>query len=85
MVNIGDLMEHWTSGRWASTLHRVVASPNQPLRKSLAFFHQPDWDANITPISGKNGKSVVSGPYLMAKFKSTNPKVVITQEHDTAL
>ena len=85
VVKIGDLMEHWTSGRWASKLHRVVARLNQPSRKSLAFFHQPDRDANITPISGKNGKSVVSGPYLMAKFKCTNPKGVIPKEHDTAL
>ena len=72
VINIGDLMEHWTSGRWVSTLHRVVARPNQPSRKSLAYFHQPDWEAKITPISGQSEKSVVSGPYLMNKFKSTN-------------
>ena len=38
VVNIGDLMELWTSGRWVSTLHRVVAKPNQAERKSLALF-----------------------------------------------
>ena len=38
VINIGDLMELWTSGRWKSTLHRVIAKPNQPGRKSLAFF-----------------------------------------------
>ena len=85
VVNIGDLMEHWTSRRWTSKLQRFVARPNQPSRKSLAFFHQLDWDANITPISGKNGKSVVSGPYLMAKFNSTKPTGVIKQEHGTGL
>ena len=72
VINIGDLMEHWTSGRWVSTLHRVVAQPNQLSRKSLAFFHQPNWEAQITPINDNNGKTVVSGPYLMDKFKSTN-------------
>ncbi len=73
IVNIGDLMALWTSGRWRSTLHRVIASPNQPSRKSLAFFHQPDWDAVISPIFNSSGyESVQSGPYLMERFKEAN-------------
>lgn len=72
IINIGDLMELWTAGRWVSTLHRVIARPNQPPRKSLAYFHQPDWDSIINPINSGNYESVVSGPYLMDKFKSTN-------------
>ena len=72
IINIGDLMELWTSNRWVSTLHRVVAKSNQPGRLSLAFFHQPDWDAEITPIFDEPpAKSVKSGPYLMKKFLST--------------
>ena len=72
VINIGDLMELWTAKRWISTLHRVVAKPNQPARKSLAYFHQPDWEATIKPISNSSSEAVVSGPYLMEKFKSTN-------------
>ena len=72
VINIGDLMELWTAGRWVSTLHRVVAKPNQSPRKSLAYFHQPDWEATIKPISTSSSEAVVSGPYLMEKFKSTN-------------
>ena len=73
VINIGDLMALWTSQRWVSTLHRVIATPNQPSRQSLAFFHQPDWEAEITPIfSQETATSVRSGPYLMEKFKSTN-------------
>ena len=72
IINIGDLMELWTAGRWVSTLHRVIARPNQPSSKSLAYFHQPDWDCKINPINSHNYESVVSGPYLMDKFKSTN-------------
>ena len=71
IINIGDLMELWTSNRWVSTLHRVVAQSNQPGRLSLAFFHQPDWDAEIKPIFNEaQEKSVKSGPYLMKKFLS---------------
>ena len=72
VINIGDLMELWTAGRWVSTLHRVVAKTNQSSRKSLAYFHQPDWEAIIKPINASFSEKVVSGPYLMEKFKSTN-------------
>ncbi len=72
IVNIGDLMARWTADRWVSTLHRVVAKPGQPARQSLAFFHQPDWDAEIVPLDGSDAYPPVhSGPYLMDKFKAT--------------
>ena len=75
VINIGDLMARWTSDRWVSTLHRVVARPHQPPRKSLAFFHQPDWDAQIVPLDGSDAYPPVrSGPYLMGKFQSTGAK-----------
>ncbi len=72
VINIGDLMARWTADKWVSTLHRVVAIQGQPARQSLAFFHQPDWDAEITPLDGSDAyASVKSGPYLMDKFRST--------------
>ncbi|MEJ8560097.1 2-oxoglutarate and iron-dependent oxygenase domain-containing protein [Yoonia sp. GPGPB17] len=72
VINIGDLMARWTADRWVSTLHRVVAKPGQPARQSLAFFHQPDWDAEIVPLDGSDVYPPVrSGPYLMAKFQAT--------------
>lgn len=72
VINIGDLMARWTADRWVSTLHRVIAQPGQPARQSLAFFHQPDWDAEIVPLDGSDAyPSVRSGPYLMDKFQAT--------------
>lgn len=72
VINIGDLMARWTADRWVSTLHRVVARPDQPARQSLAFFHQPDWNARIVPLDGSaRYEPVLSGPYLMAKFRAT--------------
>lgn len=72
VVNIGDLMARWTADRWVSTLHRVVAKPDQPARRSLAFFHQPNWDAEIVPLDGSDAyPPVLSGPYLMEKFRAT--------------
>ena len=64
-------MARWTADRWVSTLHRVVAIPGQPARQSLAFFHQPDWEAEITPLDGSDAYPAIrSGPYLRAKFTS---------------
>ena len=51
VVNLGDLMAAWTNDRWVSTLHRVVA-PEGDMgdRISIAFFHQPTYDARIECI-----------------------------------
>ncbi|SLN47571.1 isopenicillin N synthase family dioxygenase [Roseisalinus antarcticus] len=69
VINIGDLMELWTGGAWRSTLHRVVVPAELAGRQraSLAFFHQPNWHAEVRPLEG-DGDAVTSGPYLMAKF-----------------
>jgi isopenicillin N synthase-like dioxygenase len=82
VVNIGDLMARWTNDRWVSTLHRVVNPPpdanGSTRRQSVAFFQQPNWDAEITCIPtclapGERPKypPVRSGEYLMQKFHST--------------
>jgi len=82
VVNLGDLMERWTNGKWVSSLHRVVppesAKRPSPSRMSLAFFQQPDWDAPIECLptclaSGEKAKypGVTSGRYLMERFHST--------------
>ena len=75
VINIGDLMARWTNDRWRSTLHRVVVPEHQAMkrRQSLAFFHQPNWHAEITCLSSCKGpgvkyEPVLSGPYLMEKF-----------------
>lgn len=51
IVNLGDLMAEWTNDRWVSTLHRVVNPPREKAigsrRISMAFFHQPNYDAVI--------------------------------------
>ena len=79
IINIGDLMATWTNDRWVSTLHRVVNKGTADKRQSLAYFHQPNWDAEIKCLpccllDGEEPKypAIRSGPYLMKKFKSTN-------------
>ena len=51
VVNLGDLMAAWTNDRWTSTLHRVVVPDGDTDdRLSIAFFHQPAYDARIECI-----------------------------------
>jgi isopenicillin N synthase-like dioxygenase len=82
VINLGDLMQRWTNDRWVSTLHRVINPSRQEggmaRRQSLAFFHQPNWSAEISCLDaclppGEKPKyeSVLSGPYLMSKFRAT--------------
>jgi isopenicillin N synthase-like dioxygenase len=82
IINIGDLMAQWTNDRWVSTLHRVVNPPASATggtrRQSIAFFHQPNWDAEIACLPGclplgelPRYPATLSGPHLMAKFGKT--------------
>lgn len=82
VINLGDLMARWTNDRWRSTLHRVVNPPpdaaGSTRRQSIAFFHQPNWDAEISCLPTCLGPGelpkyapVLSGPHLASKFRST--------------
>lgn len=55
VVNIGDLYEVWTNGRWRSTVHRVMKPPQGSAaasapRLSIPFFTGPHNDAIIEAI-----------------------------------
>ena len=84
IINIGDLMARWTNDRWVSTLHRVVdpvgaAGKPTAKRQSIAYFMNPNYDANIDAIStcvedstSPLYPSVQAGQYLMDKFTISN-------------
>ena len=52
VVNLGDMMEFWSGGRWVSTRHRVVlpVEGKNQARISIPFFHIPNPDAKIEPL-----------------------------------
>jgi isopenicillin N synthase-like dioxygenase len=78
IVNLGDLMAQWTNDRWVSTLHRVVNPPRDRVsgtaRLSVAFFHQPNYDALVECLPGcrEGGVAkyppVTSGDHLTMKL-----------------
>ena len=64
VVNLGDMLAEWTSGRWVSTLHRVALPPadaGRARRQSLVFFHNPREDAYVDALG------TTAGDYIVAK------------------
>lgn len=80
IINLGDMMARWTNDRWVSTLHRVVdpldyEKTSPPARQSIAYFMNPNYDADISVISAcvepgddPKYKPVRAGNYLINKF-----------------
>ncbi len=49
VINVGDMLERLTSGRYTSALHRVINRSGRP-RISMPFFFDPRFDAVLQPI-----------------------------------
>ncbi|MEU9123987.1 2-oxoglutarate and iron-dependent oxygenase domain-containing protein [Streptomyces sp. NPDC048506] len=56
LVNLGDLLARWTNDRWRSTMHRVLPPTDDTdrvvRRRSAAYFHDGNWDAEISCLPG---------------------------------
>lgn len=80
VINIGDMMQRWTNGRWVSNLHRVLNPGSQALRQprqSVAFFMHPNHDALIECIAtcradGEPPRhpAITAGDYMLAQEKA---------------
>jgi isopenicillin N synthase-like dioxygenase len=79
IVNIGDLMQRWTSDRWTSSIHRVVNPPRsaamQSRRLSLVFFHEPDPDAVVHPFP-RNGRPSPYSDFVAAAFRQSRVRAL---------
>lgn len=50
VVNLGDMLSVWTGGELAATPHRVRHTVQGRYRTSIAYFHEPNFDAVIQPL-----------------------------------
>ncbi|KAJ3581995.1 hypothetical protein NHX12_016005 [Muraenolepis orangiensis] len=74
LVNIGELMQRWTSDLLISAVHRVLLPPagDSSTRQSLAFFAYPDDEAIVTCCDGSNKyPAVTGGAYLQERFNDS--------------
>jgi isopenicillin N synthase-like dioxygenase len=76
VVNIGDMMERWTGGRWVSNFHRVAnPPPGAPprARQSIAYFLHPNHDALVVPVAGDAQAAAApirAGDYMLEKERA---------------
>ncbi|MGP2436185.1 isopenicillin N synthase family dioxygenase [Streptomyces sp. JW3] len=75
VVNLGDLMNLWTDGRWRSLRHRVLApsdlAPDEEL-VSLVYFFETDPDTEVVPLAAPAGggagmSPVIAGEQILEK------------------
>jgi isopenicillin N synthase-like dioxygenase len=73
IINIGDMMQRWTNGRWLSNMHRVVNPPHNNRsgpRQSIAYFLHPNHDATIEciPTCLTAGDTAIHPPILAGDY-----------------
>ncbi|KAG7390130.1 hypothetical protein PHYBOEH_007146 [Phytophthora boehmeriae] len=78
VVNIGDMAERFTNGRFKSTLHRVVNSSGKE-RYSVPFFYEPNFTCQVECFPSCVGadnppkyKPTTSGQHLVDMYKQTH-------------
>ncbi|WP_395678044.1 isopenicillin N synthase family dioxygenase [Inquilinus sp.] len=72
VINIGDMMQSWTDGRFVSTPHRVANRSGRG-RISVPFFANPDYDAVAVPLSGDASRALACGPHVEAAYRAAWP------------
>src|SRR5271165_5909271 len=78
VINIGDMMQRWTNGRFVSTPHRVANRTGRD-RISAPFFVNPSYDATIAPALGGAARAeplyepLACGPYIEAAYRAAWP------------
>lgn len=55
IINIGDMVEVWSNGRYRAPLHRVLANDSDE-RFSAPFFYNPAFDTNVAPITDEQAR-----------------------------
>jgi len=77
LINVGDLLEAMSGGRFPATKHRVVVPEQEfrrkTLRQSIAFFVHPDDEVVCQPLGGPDPRypPVTARGHLENRFQAT--------------
>ena len=75
VINIGNVMQTWTNGRFSSTPHRVINRSNRD-RYSIPLFVNPSYDVTVKPlvdIDRKHSGAFNYGAYQRDVWRQTFP------------
>ena len=67
VINFGEMLEMWTSGRVVATPHRVVGGAHE--RLSIPLFFNPNANTNVAPAG--SGETIVAVDHLQKRFDET--------------
>jgi isopenicillin N synthase-like dioxygenase len=77
IINLGDMLERWTNGRFKSTRHRVLTKTSKD-RYSCAFFWEPTFTTRVECLPSCCSEDnppkyppTTSGEYLLERYAET--------------
>ena len=70
------MLSNWTSGEYASTVHRVVSPSSRTAgdRYSVPFFFNPDANALVKPLNCSDGEAKRALDILQSRYDGTFKK-----------
>jgi isopenicillin N synthase-like dioxygenase len=73
VVNIGDILQYWSNGRYSSTPHRVI-NRNGVDRYSIPYFVNPGADTEISALDDNNRFTAFNyGEYQQTRWRNFFP------------
>ncbi|MBC2666869.1 isopenicillin N synthase family oxygenase [Novosphingobium flavum] len=69
VVNIGDMLEYWSGGRFVATSHRVRKVAEE--RYSFPLFFALDYDVELRPLGAPEAEPIRTGEHLFAQTAQT--------------
>ena len=69
VVNIGDMLEYWSGGRFVATSHRVRKVAEE--RWSFPLFFALDYDVELRPLGDPTAEPIRTGAHLHAQTVQT--------------
>lgn len=70
VVNVGDLLQTWTSGHYKSNIHRVINTSGQE-RYSVPFFFDGNPDFLVEPLDGSATEKYTVLEHLLLRYEQS--------------
>ena len=67
VINFGEMLELWSSGKVVATPHRVIGGDNE--RVSIPLFFNPRYNTDISPKN--SNKPIFAGDHLSRRYDET--------------